>query len=233
MVGLPGAFRQLYRKYSTLQQQWSTVYRKLFMWAWRRKRLAMQHNRPSRAGWLNMVLARLVPQIDTFLGGNLRYIIVCDRDMPSDVKDFLEVTLTVKVLSAFGFPEAGGLVTMQSPSIASPKPELLDCDVITHLVGHPLPCNELKLVPVWLGAKPPPCDSVQTQPQPYALLYFLQVCAARAPHSRTPACLRLRALLTRGRPPTRSVLSAPTQAAYSHSASLATATLLKPSAIVE
>lgn len=160
MVGLPGAFRQLYRKYSTLQQQWSSVYRKLFMWAWRRKRFAMQRNDSSRTGWLNIILARLVPQIDTFLGGNLRYIIVCDRDMPSDVKDFLEVTLTVRVLSAFGFPEAGGLVSMQSPSITSPQPEGEDCGVVSNLVGFPLPCNELKLVPVWLGAHPPSKGSV-------------------------------------------------------------------------
>ncbi|KAL1512425.1 hypothetical protein AB1Y20_005681 [Prymnesium parvum] len=158
MVGLPGAFRQLYRKYCAVQQQWSPTYRKLFMWAWRRKRLAIQQQQTSRRGLLDKVLATLVPQIDTFLGGRLRYVIVCDRDMPADVRDFLEVTLTVTVLSAFGFPEAGGLVSMQSPSLCVPHTpprheEAGVCQVVSNLVGFPLPCNELKLLPVWLGAR--------------------------------------------------------------------------------
>ena len=51
MAGLPGAFRQLYRKYITVQEQWSWAYRKLFVWAWRRKRLlAVQREQASHGG---------------------------------------------------------------------------------------------------------------------------------------------------------------------------------------
>ena len=100
MAVLPGAFRQLYRKYITVQEQWSWAYRKLFVWAWRRKRLlAVQREQASHGGLsheslgltplLDRLLALLIPQIDVLLGGRLRYIIVCDRDMPIDVRDFL------------------------------------------------------------------------------------------------------------------------------------------------
>ncbi|KAL3922100.1 MAG: hypothetical protein SGPRY_004683 [Prymnesium sp.] len=154
MVGLPGAFRQLYRKYCAVQEQWSPLYKKLFLWAWRRKRTALLQyhpsHHPSRSGLLNMLFAFLVPQIDTFLGGRLRYVIVCDRDMPS------HVTLTVTVLSAFGFPEAGGLVSMQSPCLTPPEGGgYEEGDVVPHLVGFPLPCAELKLVRVNLGTNTP------------------------------------------------------------------------------
>ena len=104
MVGLPGAFRQLYRKYGTVQQQWSPGYRRLFLWAWRRKRLAIrrtcQSNDGLLGGLLDWALSKLIPRIDSFLGGRLRHIIVCDRDMPVDVLDFLEVPGSGRDLSA-------------------------------------------------------------------------------------------------------------------------------------
>ena len=73
------------------------------------------------------------------------------------------MTLGVSVLSTFGFPEAGGLVAIQSRAhwaLAAPEAGPDICPVVSNLVGFPLPCNELKLVPVRLGADPH-ADSVR------------------------------------------------------------------------
>ena len=77
----------------------------------------------------------------------------------------VQVTLTISLLSAFGFPEASGLVSIQHRSLASvrtlpPPPSAGGCHVVSNLVGFPLPCNELKLVPVRLGVDRP-TDPVQ------------------------------------------------------------------------
>ena len=161
MVGLPGAFRQLYRKYGAVQQQWSSPYRALFNWACEHKRRAIRRGEtePRRAraifDWL------LFRGLGASLGGRLRNVIVFDRDLPTEVRDFLQVSLSVGVLSAFGFPEAGGLVSIQSVPLgvgrvlASAERAAgsagRQAPVVGNLVGFPLPCNELKLVPVRLG----------------------------------------------------------------------------------
>ena len=91
LVGLPGAFRQLYRKYNTVQRQWSYTYRKLFLWAWQRKRLSIATGQPPRrARLIDWLLFRGGVASRSFLGGKLRYVILFDRDLPSEVRDFLQ-----------------------------------------------------------------------------------------------------------------------------------------------
>jgi len=41
LVGLPGAFRQMVRKYTAIRREWSRPYRLIFEWAWRRKERAL------------------------------------------------------------------------------------------------------------------------------------------------------------------------------------------------
>jgi long-subunit acyl-CoA synthetase (AMP-forming) len=125
------------------------------------------------------------------LGGRLRYVLVCDRDMDAEVRQFFEVAVAAAVLPVFGFPEAGGLVAMLTPSAraltarrtkakrlssghneigggmhghpysmsseAGVPPQggvggadhgsLMNAATVDS-AGFPLPCNELKLVPV-------------------------------------------------------------------------------------
>ena len=129
------------------------------------------------------------------LGGRLRYVLVCDRDMDAEVRQFFEVAVAAAVLPVFGFPEAGGLVAMLTPSAraltarrtkakrlssghneigggmhggmhrhpysmsseagAPPQGGVGGADhgslmnaATVDSAGFPLPCNELKLVPV-------------------------------------------------------------------------------------
>jgi len=157
LVGLPGAFRQLHRQYSTVQQQWGLPYRKLFALAWRRKLAALrrgeQQSQPRREKWLDWLM---FGSIAKSLGGRLRFLLVCDRDFDTQVREFLQVALDVSVLVAFGFPEAGGLVTIQSPSASGDVSSTLgdassDEQPVTNCTGFPMPCHELKLVPLRQG----------------------------------------------------------------------------------
>ena len=88
---------------------------------------------------------------------------VCDRDLDEEVREFLQVTLGATVLATFGFPEAGGLVALQTlqDDAANAAAGAFGADgddgqfyrwgardAVADDVGPPLPCNECKLVPI-------------------------------------------------------------------------------------
>ena len=201
LVGLPGAFRLLYRKYDAMQRQWSAPYRLLYQWAWRRKCRAIAEGCGINGGITDgngggshfgglptRLLERLLfGTVAASLGGRLRYVLVCDRDMDAEVRQFFEVAVSAAVLPVFGFPEAGGLVAMLTPSARAltarrtkakrlngsddagggmhghpysmnaeggppsqggeDQGTLMNAATVDS-AGFPLPCNELKLVPV-------------------------------------------------------------------------------------
>ena len=109
---LPGAFRLLHRKYTAIHRQWSTPYRMLFRWAWQRKlRANLEMSDRAQRSLLDRFM---FGTIAASLGGRLRYVLVCDRVLDAEVAQFFEVAASATVLPVFGFPEAGGLVSMQT-----------------------------------------------------------------------------------------------------------------------
>ena len=160
LCGLPGAFRLLYRKYRTVERHFFPLYRALVRWAWRRKRLALA----SGARNSQPILDRLFfGDINKSLGGRIEPLLVCDRDLDEEVREFLQVTLGATVLATFGFPEAGGLVALQTlqDDAANAAAGAFGADgddgqfyrwgardAVADDVGPPLPCNECKLVPI-------------------------------------------------------------------------------------
>ena len=110
LCGLPGAFRLLYRKYRTVERHFFPLYRALVRWAWRRKRLALA----SGARNSQPILDRLFfGDINKSLGGRIETLLVATATSTRGCASFW-VTLGATVLATFGFPEAGGLVALQT-----------------------------------------------------------------------------------------------------------------------
>ena len=92
----------------------------LFRWAWQRKLRANLET--SDRGPKSLLERLMFGTIATSLGGRLRCVLVCDRVLDAEVAQFFEVAVSATVLPVFGFPEAGGLVSMQTMATATSNP---------------------------------------------------------------------------------------------------------------
>ena len=195
-------------------------YRLLYKWAWRRKCRAIADGAAARAAHASPLDRRMFGTIRASLGGRLRYVLVCDRDMDAEVparlrsprrpprrpprsarsapaplrpasaapplelgsispasraaqvRQFFEVAVSATVLPVFGFPEAGGLVAMQTPASRA-LADRVDGDdagqgggltATVDSVGFPLPCNELKLARDLARPRPTSPDLARSRP---------------------------------------------------------------------
>lgn len=87
------------RRYAAIHRQWSAPYRLLYRWAWRRKCCAIAEGSTPQGGdgaahggsllgrYVVSLLERLLfGTVAASLGGRLRYVLVCDRDMDAEAR---------------------------------------------------------------------------------------------------------------------------------------------------
>lgn len=132
LVGSPGIFENLHRKFKKITQSWGFLYRWFFELARDRRLVELAQQTYASLFW-DWILFRRVARV---MGGNLRYIIMTNGVMDSAVHDFVRTCFCCPSLYGLLLPETGGFVTLGTPTSANSS------------VGHPLPCAELKLMPV-------------------------------------------------------------------------------------
>jgi long-chain acyl-CoA synthetase len=139
LVGSPGIFENMFLKLERTMQSWNFAYRWLFRTAYARKLGLLAKNRRDGTRqntslvWDYFVFRRIA----RIMGGNLRYIVMTDGVLDTQVHDFVQTCFCCPVVYGLTLPEAGGLVSLTSLPYSDPS-----------CLGFPLPCVELFIKPI-------------------------------------------------------------------------------------